>query len=44
MGALLGFIFDINGVHINPENPVNVRNDSQQGNRPQAICSANFLM
>ena len=39
-----GLISDIHRVRTNPENPVDVRNELQQGTRPQAICSLNFLM
>ena len=39
--ALLGVISDILWVSANP---VDVKNYLQQGNRPQAACSSNFLM
>ena len=42
--VLLGVISDIQRVCINPEDPMNVRNDPPQGTRPQAGCSSNFLM
>ena len=44
MGVFLGVIYDIHRVCINPEDPMDVRNDLQQDIRPQAISSANFLM
>ena len=42
--ALLGVIFDIHRDCTNPENPMNIRNDFQQGTLSQAVCSSNFLM
>ena len=44
MSAILGVISDIHMVHTNLEDPVDVRNDPQQGTHPQAIRSSNFLM
>ena len=37
-------ISGIHGVRINQEEAMDVRNDPQQGTRPQAVCSSNFLM
>ena len=44
MGALVGFISDIHRVLWIIADPVDVRNESQQGTRPQAIRSSNFLI
>ena len=42
--ALLGFISDIHRVLWVSANPVDVRNEPQQGTCPQAISSSNFQM
>ena len=44
MGALLGFIFNIHGVLWVSADPVDVKNETQLGTCPQAICFLNFLM
>ena len=41
--ALLGVISDIQIVLNNSVDPVDITNDSQQGTRPQVVCSSNFL-
>ena len=40
---MLGFISDIHRVRTTLEDPVDVRNKPQQGTRPQAVSSSNFL-
>ena len=44
MRVLLEVISDIHRVRINPEDPMDVRNDPQQDTCPQAVSSSNFLM
>ena len=44
MGVLMGANSDIHRVLWVNAKPVDVKNDSQQGTHPQAICSSNFLM
>ena len=44
LSALLGFISDFQRVCTSPKNPVDVRNEPQQGTCSQAIYSSNFLM
>ena len=39
-----GVLSDIHWVCINPEDPMDVRNDTQQDSRPQAVSFSNFLM
>ena len=38
------FISDIHRVRTNPEKHVDVKIEPQEGTRPTAICSSNFLM
>ena len=44
MGALLVLASDIYWVLWVSADPVDVRNDCQQGTYPEAVCSSNFLM
>ena len=43
-GVLLGVISNMHRVHINLEDPMDVRNDLQQGNCFQAVCFSHFFM
>ena len=43
-GVLLGVISDMHMVHINLEDPMDVRNDLQQDTRPHAVSFSNFLI
>ena len=43
-GVLLGVISNNHRVRINPEDPMDVRNDPPKGTHPQDISASNFLM
>ena len=44
MGAMLGVISDIQSVQTNLKDPVDFRNDPQQGTRPQVFSSSIFFV
>ena len=44
MGVLLRVISDIHRIRINPEDPMDVRNDPQQDTCSQAVTSSNWRM